>query len=187
MHQIGIYAGVIVGGCSGYAADDPALGWRWMFQVCGLLLLLHPASAEEREQFRETVSLDYDTHNPCSGQSVRIKGNVVVNGWYEDVDDGYKFVGETDYTGLIANNLSSKTVYRVAGSKDDRLRATVDIPVERLITQDAVFRGNGDSFKASFTFRFSVSFFGDKDIDLTAVRTTCVKSNAESTRHERSR
>jgi MFS family permease len=37
MHQMGIYAGVIVGGFSGYAADSPALGWRWMFEVCGLV------------------------------------------------------------------------------------------------------------------------------------------------------
>lgn len=36
MHQMGIYAGVIVGGFSGYAADSPALGWRWMFEICGL-------------------------------------------------------------------------------------------------------------------------------------------------------
>ncbi len=37
MHQMGIYAGVIVGGFSGYAADSPALGWRWMFEVCGFV------------------------------------------------------------------------------------------------------------------------------------------------------
>ena len=37
MHQIGIYAGVIIGGFSGYAADSPTLGWRWMFEVCGLI------------------------------------------------------------------------------------------------------------------------------------------------------
>lgn len=35
-HQMGIYAGVILGGFSGYAADHPELGWRWMFEVCGL-------------------------------------------------------------------------------------------------------------------------------------------------------
>jgi MFS family permease len=35
-HQMGIYAGVIIGGFSGYAADNPALGWRWMFEFCGL-------------------------------------------------------------------------------------------------------------------------------------------------------
>ena len=41
MHQIGIYAGVIIGGFSGYTADDPALGWRWMFEICGLIGLLY--------------------------------------------------------------------------------------------------------------------------------------------------
>ena len=35
-HQIGIYAGVIIGGFSGYAAELPDLGWRWMFELCGL-------------------------------------------------------------------------------------------------------------------------------------------------------
>ncbi|MBL8186800.1 MAG: MFS transporter, partial [Acidobacteria bacterium] len=40
-HQMGIYAGVIVGGFSGYAADDPALGWRWMFNLCGLIGVLY--------------------------------------------------------------------------------------------------------------------------------------------------
>ncbi len=36
MHQMGIYIGIIVGGFSGYVADDPRLGWRWMFELCGL-------------------------------------------------------------------------------------------------------------------------------------------------------
>ncbi len=40
-HQMGIYAGVIVGGFSGYAADDPTLGWRWMFNICGLIGVLY--------------------------------------------------------------------------------------------------------------------------------------------------
>lgn len=37
LHQMGIYAGIIIGGFSGYAADHPGLGWRWMFDVCGLV------------------------------------------------------------------------------------------------------------------------------------------------------
>ena len=41
MHQMGIYAGVILGGFSGYAADSPELGWRWMFGLCGLLGVLY--------------------------------------------------------------------------------------------------------------------------------------------------
>jgi len=41
MHQMGIYAGVIIGGFSGYAAEQPGLGWRWMFEVCGLFGVLY--------------------------------------------------------------------------------------------------------------------------------------------------
>ena len=41
MHQMGIYAGVIIGGFSGYAADHPDLGWRWMFEMCGLVGVLY--------------------------------------------------------------------------------------------------------------------------------------------------
>lgn len=41
MHQMGIYMGVIIGGFAGYAADNPALGWRWMFEMCGLAGVLY--------------------------------------------------------------------------------------------------------------------------------------------------
>ena len=34
---MGIYVGVIIGGFGGYVADIPALGWRWAFEVCGLV------------------------------------------------------------------------------------------------------------------------------------------------------
>ena len=37
LHQMGIYVGVIIGGFGGYAADHPALGWRWAFEACGLI------------------------------------------------------------------------------------------------------------------------------------------------------
>src|SRR5215213_6230172 len=40
-HQMGIYVGVIVGGFGGYAADHPALGWRWAFEACGLIGVLY--------------------------------------------------------------------------------------------------------------------------------------------------
>jgi len=52
LHQMGIYCGVILGGWSGYVADDPTLGWRRAFAACGvvgmayalpLLLLLRDA------------------------------------------------------------------------------------------------------------------------------------------------
>jgi MFS family permease len=41
MHSMGIYAGVILGGFSGYAADNPMLGWRWTFEICGLVGVLY--------------------------------------------------------------------------------------------------------------------------------------------------
>jgi MFS transporter, Spinster family, sphingosine-1-phosphate transporter len=41
VHQMGIYAGVIVGGFSGYVADAPGLGWRWGFDACGILGMLY--------------------------------------------------------------------------------------------------------------------------------------------------
>ncbi|MGQ0647253.1 MAG: MFS transporter [Gemmatimonadaceae bacterium] len=36
LHQMGIYLGVIIGGFGGYAAESPAVGWRWAFAVCGV-------------------------------------------------------------------------------------------------------------------------------------------------------
>ena len=40
-HQMGIYAGVIIGGFGGYAADHPTLGWRWAFEMCGIVGLAY--------------------------------------------------------------------------------------------------------------------------------------------------
>ncbi|MCC7419364.1 MAG: MFS transporter [Planctomycetaceae bacterium] len=37
LHQMGIYAGIILGGFTGYVADAPTLGWRWAFDVCGVV------------------------------------------------------------------------------------------------------------------------------------------------------
>ena len=37
LHQMGIYLGVMIGGFGGYAADNPDLGWRWAFSLCGLV------------------------------------------------------------------------------------------------------------------------------------------------------
>lgn len=36
-HQMGIYAGIIIGGFSGYVADSPSLGWRFAFSACGVV------------------------------------------------------------------------------------------------------------------------------------------------------
>jgi MFS transporter, Spinster family, sphingosine-1-phosphate transporter len=41
LHQMAIYVGVIIGGFSGYVADEPKLGWRFAFDVCGLAGILY--------------------------------------------------------------------------------------------------------------------------------------------------
>jgi MFS family permease len=41
IHQMGIYCGVILGGFAGYAADAPDLGWRWAFDITGLVGILY--------------------------------------------------------------------------------------------------------------------------------------------------
>jgi MFS family permease len=41
LHQMGIYAGIIIGGFSGYAADDPDIGWRKAFAWCGVIGILY--------------------------------------------------------------------------------------------------------------------------------------------------
>ena len=41
LHQMGIYAGIIVGGFSGYVADQPSLGWRWAFEACGMIGMVY--------------------------------------------------------------------------------------------------------------------------------------------------
>lgn len=41
LHQMAIYLGVIGGGFGGYVADDPRLGWRLAFTVCGAVGVLY--------------------------------------------------------------------------------------------------------------------------------------------------
>jgi MFS transporter, Spinster family, sphingosine-1-phosphate transporter len=41
LHQMGLYAGVILGGFAGHVADQPALGWRFAFQAAGFVGLLY--------------------------------------------------------------------------------------------------------------------------------------------------
>jgi len=41
LHQMGIYAGIIIGGFSGYVAEDPELGWRWAFGACGVVGMIY--------------------------------------------------------------------------------------------------------------------------------------------------
>lgn len=40
-HQTGIYLGIILGGFSGYVADNPDLGWRFAFSACGVIGLIY--------------------------------------------------------------------------------------------------------------------------------------------------
>jgi MFS family permease len=41
LHQMAIYCGVIIGGFSGYVADDTRLGWRFAFDACGVLGVIY--------------------------------------------------------------------------------------------------------------------------------------------------
>ncbi|HSQ55776.1 MAG TPA: MFS transporter [Gemmata sp.] len=41
IHQMAIYCGVIAGGFGGHVADDPQLGWRLAFDVCGMVGILY--------------------------------------------------------------------------------------------------------------------------------------------------
>ena len=41
LHQMGIYAGILIGGFSGYVADAPSLGWRFAFSMAGLVGVLY--------------------------------------------------------------------------------------------------------------------------------------------------
>lgn len=43
VHQMGIYAGIILGGFSGYVADSPSFGWRWAFAACGCVGVIYAA------------------------------------------------------------------------------------------------------------------------------------------------
>jgi MFS family permease len=41
LHQMAIYCGVILGGFGGYVAEDPMLGWRLAFTLCGVFGMLY--------------------------------------------------------------------------------------------------------------------------------------------------
>jgi MFS family permease len=58
VHQMGIYAGLIIGGFAGFAAENPDLGWRSAFSICGgigmlyavPLMLLLPKPPRQRDE-----------------------------------------------------------------------------------------------------------------------------------------
>jgi MFS family permease len=66
---MGIYAGVILGGFSGYVADSPAYGWRWAFSLCGMIGVVYafPLFGLLRNPPRST---EY-TAQPSPGSAVR--------------------------------------------------------------------------------------------------------------------
>jgi MFS family permease len=41
IHQMGMYAGIILGGFAGHVADQPYLGWRFAFQTCGMVGVIY--------------------------------------------------------------------------------------------------------------------------------------------------
>ena len=41
LHQVGIYAGLILGGFAGHVADAPDFGWRWAFTACGVIGVIY--------------------------------------------------------------------------------------------------------------------------------------------------
>ena len=41
LHQLAIYCGVITGGFGGYVADAPSLGWRFAFDICGIVGMVY--------------------------------------------------------------------------------------------------------------------------------------------------
>lgn len=41
VHQVGIYAGQMLGGMAGFVADAPGYGWQWMFTTCGIVGVIY--------------------------------------------------------------------------------------------------------------------------------------------------
>jgi MFS transporter, Spinster family, sphingosine-1-phosphate transporter len=60
IHQMGIYAGIILGGFAGHVADRPELGWRFAFQAAGVVGVLYamPLLALLRDPPRPTKSAE---------------------------------------------------------------------------------------------------------------------------------
>lgn len=65
-HQTGVYAGLILGGFAGYVADDPTLGWRWAFLVCGAVGVAYtlPLAALLRDPPRYERSASASKNSP---------------------------------------------------------------------------------------------------------------------------
>ena len=71
LHQMGIYAGVIIGGFGGYAADHPALGWRWAFEACGMVGIALRRAAVPAAQECAAAARRAPRRRPSPGGAVR--------------------------------------------------------------------------------------------------------------------
>lgn len=76
LHQMGIYMGVIIGGFSGYVADHPGLGWRWAFDVCGVVGVLYAIPLFLLLRVPEPLAGDPVRDRPAPGRALReLAGN----------------------------------------------------------------------------------------------------------------
>lgn len=66
LHQMAIYFGVILGGFSGYVADAPQLGWRFLFSACGVVGIVYafPLFFLLREAPKPLTNLVRDQKSP---------------------------------------------------------------------------------------------------------------------------
>jgi MFS transporter, Spinster family, sphingosine-1-phosphate transporter len=71
LHQMGIYCGVMIGGFAGYVADAPDLGWRFMFNITGLVGVLYalPLLFLLRDAPRQTSGVAGAAHPTLRGSS----------------------------------------------------------------------------------------------------------------------
>ena len=80
IHQMGIYCGVIVGGFSGYVADSPSLGWRWAFDVCGIvgMLMAVPLLMFLRDAPREPDAVPHSTSPLGAAKELLTNGSFIL-------------------------------------------------------------------------------------------------------------
>jgi MFS family permease len=74
LHQMAIYCGVILGGFAGYLADAPTFGWRFAFEVCGILGIAYaaPLWALLRDK---TSGIDVGEAKSSSGNVIQLLSN----------------------------------------------------------------------------------------------------------------
>ena len=77
IHQMAIYCGVIAGGFGGHVADDPQLGWRLAFDVCGMVGILYalPLILFLRDAPRAEIALEAPRVSP-SRAAIELFSNV---------------------------------------------------------------------------------------------------------------